>query len=287
MLKNILILSFIFINACEMNKQLPGSGVNNETVMKQSMIVPVSDANEELYQEPLVAVCTAEENPVEPGQIVTDTCYYNQKFKVTEVISGKIDSSFSCTYFVNVDNEQTISNNKKYIFILQDTKAEGFYNLLKVFKDIPENRNEINRTIQKFSHLINFPVMQENISYSVIIDIYTKGTYKVYSNRIVNGEFEAIKYSTNNEPPQTIVKKDLTRNQAKEFEDYILSFPIDSLRDKYIDNTVEGEHHLQYSITIGEKHKDIYVYFKEQKDLKLLYEKLNEFIPAKERFWYY
>lgn len=127
----------------------------------------------------------------------------------------------------------------------------------------------------------------ENNSYSVIIDIFRKGTYKVYSYRMENNKFEAIKFSINYKTPKTIISKRLTTDEAKEFEKYINSFPLDELNDSYRDENVRGEHHLTYHIIIGEKKKDINVYFESQPDLVELYNTLLNFVPVDERFYYY
>ena len=122
--------------------------------------------------------------------------------------------------------------------------------------------------------------------YSVVIDIFRKGTYKTYSYRMENNQFKAVKYRVNKEP-ETIASKDLSHDEAKEFEQYIYSFPLENLEDSYTNQEVKGSYHLIYHITIGDKSKSIYVYFKHQNDLLELYKRLGEFIPENEKFSYY
>lgn len=122
--------------------------------------------------------------------------------------------------------------------------------------------------------------------YSVVIDIFRKGTYKTYSYRMENNQFKAVKYRVNKEP-ETIASKDLSHDEAKEFEQYIYSFPLDSLEDSYTNEAIRGSYHLKYHITIGDKSKSVFVYFKRQNDLVELYNRLSEFIPENEKFLYY
>lgn len=129
--------------------------------------------------------------------------------------------------------------------------------------------------------------MTNQQKYSVRIDVFTKGTYRIYLLQMIDGKFKAVKYFANNKPPEIISEKELSVREANEFENYILSFPVDSLEDKYLNDMVRGEHHLIFNISIGEKQKEVYVYFSEQKDLKLLYQKMNAYVPENRRFWYY
>lgn len=287
--RTILLFILLILTQCKMSSQLPYSNIEIEDAIKQSIIIPVSDAHKKTLQAPLIAKCIALENPVEPGQIIIETCSYYQEFKILEIISGKPDSSFTCHYEVNIKNEKPINKNEEYILILQDTKPDKRYNLLKVYKDNVENRQLINNKIAKISipKNDNMELVSNNTNYSVIIDVFVKGTYKEYSYQLVNNKFKAIKYSLNNEPPKTIISRNLTAEEAKEFEQYINSFHLEKLESKYIDENVEGEHHLVYHIKIGKKQKSIYVYFKEQNDLIELYKRLNSFIPVNDRFYYY
>lgn len=128
----------------------------------------------------------------------------------------------------------------------------------------------------------------EMLNYSVTIEIFRKGTYKIYSLQLKNGKFEAVKYTTNDDEPQIfLANKILSIEEAKDFKNFILEFPIDSLQKEYVNNMVKGEHHLIFKIKIDEKFKEIYVYFEEQQDLKELYKRIIELLPVEKRFWYY
>ena len=135
---------------------LPGSRIRIIKAVEKSMLIPISDTQETKYKQAVIAKCTAIEEPIEPRQFVVETCNYYHKFKVTEVISGTIDSEFVCNYTIYIpNNEQVISKGESYILILQESKAEGQYTLAKALYDNRNNRKEIKLSIEKLSYLIN------------------------------------------------------------------------------------------------------------------------------------
>ncbi len=60
------------------------------------------------------------------------------------------------------------------------------------------------------------------------------------------------------------------------------SFPRNTLEENYLNSNVNGEHHLKYHITIGEKYKNIYLYFERQNNLVELYKRPTKLIPIEE-----
>ncbi len=166
---------------------------------------------------------------------------------------------------------------KSFIFVLTLIVSSNVYTQNESKSTTMKTKNRINQ-IQK--------IQPENNSYSVVIDIFRKGKYKKYSYRLVNNDFEAIMFTLNSDP-EVIICKILSPSEAKEFEQYMYSFPLDTLEDEYSNKDVRGEYHLEYAITIGEKHKNIYVYFKQQRDLVSLYKRLSHFIPEDAKFLYY
>lgn len=138
----------------------------------------------------------------------------------------------------------------------------------------------------KMTHVpSNFKKMN---NYSVTIDIFRKGNYKVYSLRLMNKEFEAIKYSAgNSKSPDTLYKKTLSDEEVSDIENIISALSLVNLQDEYINSSIRGEYHLIYHITKDEKQKEICVYYEYQAELKLLYEKLISLVPKESRFKYY
>ncbi|MCD4793052.1 MAG: hypothetical protein K8R54_07470 [Bacteroidales bacterium] len=142
--------------AINTDNNLPGSKFSIEEAVKKSMIVLISETNEIKYHKPIIAKCIAVEDPVEPGQIIVVTCYYYQKFNVTETISGDINEIFEADYTTDVPvSEDKIIINSSHILFLQESKVEGKYHLIKVLYDTETNRQEIKSSIEKLSDLIN------------------------------------------------------------------------------------------------------------------------------------
>jgi hypothetical protein len=153
----ILIILVFGITNCQNNYKLPGSNMNEEEAIKNSMLIPLSKTVETKYKEAVIGLFTAIENPVEPDQLVIDSCYFYQKFKVTEKISGEMDSEIQCSYITLVSQkEQTIKKNSSFILILGEEKVAGKYHLLKALEDTKTNRDNIKTGIENLSYLINF-----------------------------------------------------------------------------------------------------------------------------------
>jgi len=143
--------------AINTDNKLPGSKFSIEEAVKKSMIIPISETKEINYHKPIIAKCIAAEDPVEPGQIIVVSCYYYQKFNVTETISGDINKIFEADYITYIPvNEENIEINSNYILFLQESHIEGKYHLIKVIYDTETNRQEIKSSIEKLSDLINF-----------------------------------------------------------------------------------------------------------------------------------
>ncbi len=184
---------------------------------------------------------------------------------------------------------QNESENTNVLIPVADSQGKKDNNekILSI-SDKQENQHKIKNTAMKTKNSVN-PIQKtqaENNAYSVIIDIFRKGKYKKYSYRLVNTNFEALMFTLNNDP-KVIICKNLSPSEALEFEEFLYSFPLDTLEDEYINKDVRGEYHLEYHIKIGEKHKSIYVYFQQQKDLVALYKRLSQFIPVDAKFLYY
>jgi hypothetical protein len=154
---SILILMVFSFTNCQNKNKLPGSTMNEEEAIKKSMLIPLSKIAETKYQEAVIGLFTAIENPVEPDQLVIDSCYYYQKFKVTEKISGEMDSEIQCSYITLLSQkEQTIKKNSSFILILGEEKVAGKYHLLKAIEDTKTNREQIKTGIENLKYLINF-----------------------------------------------------------------------------------------------------------------------------------
>ena len=145
----------IELKSTNTDNKLSGSETTIEEAIKRSMIIPISKTQEINYKEPIVVKCISVEDPIEPGQIIITTCYYYQKFNVTEIISGEIDNIFEGDYTTyNPKDEDKIAINSSHILILRESKTVGKYHLIKVLYDTEINRKEINSSIEKSAHFI-------------------------------------------------------------------------------------------------------------------------------------
>jgi hypothetical protein len=124
-------------------------------------------------------------------------------------------------------------------------------------------------------------------NYTINIDIFRKGNYKIFSIQLKNREFLAAKHSTVNQTSDTLIVKILSAEEAAEIENFIKDLSLESLQDEYINRGVKGEHHLVYSIAKDDQQKDIFVYYQDEPDLRRLYEKLMALVPEDERIWYF
>ncbi len=136
----------LFISGCNNKNQLPGSSIDNYEAIKESMSIATSKTKEKKCIDPVIGLCLAVEDPVEPDQLIIDKCYYHQKFKVLEKISGFIENEFNCSYSISLSqNEQSIKKNSILILILGEEKSKGNYHLIKALENTKANQ----QTIQK------------------------------------------------------------------------------------------------------------------------------------------
>jgi hypothetical protein len=156
-MKYLALLTFsIFLGCAE--QRMPGSSIPMDEAIKKSMVLPISETAEMKYKKPLVARCQALEEPVEPGQIIIDSCRLYQRFKIIEIISGIINREFRCDYTVILPRkEKRIKKGTQLILILRDDKADGIYHVAKAMTDNERNRRKIDKSIDAQSHLINWP----------------------------------------------------------------------------------------------------------------------------------
>ncbi|MBI5218853.1 MAG: hypothetical protein HY958_07980 [Bacteroidia bacterium] len=124
------------------------------------------------------------------------------------------------------------------------------------------------------------------MNFNITITEYTHGTYKIWSYFLSNDSIIVTKFSTNDLPPEIVVKRLLTEKEKNSFNDFIKRFPLASLKKEYSDDKVEGESHFIFDITISNQNKQIYVYFSAQKNLQDLSGKINQLIPEPYRIWY-
>lgn len=122
--------------------------------------------------------------------------------------------------------------------------------------------------------------------YSVNITVYTHGTHKLWSYSVNNEAIKVIKYSTSDEKPKTIIDRKLTKKEQADLNGFMKKFPLNKLKKKYENKTIEGEIHYIFDITKDAYKKEIYVYFYTEKNLKKLSQEIDKLIPKDYQMWY-
>lgn len=123
-------------------------------------------------------------------------------------------------------------------------------------------------------------------TYSVDITVYTHGTHKLWSYSVNNENIKVIKYPTNDEKPKTVLDRKLTKNEQTNLNSFMKKFPLNKLKAKYENKTVEGEIHYIFDITKDAYKKEIYVYFYTEKHLKKLSQEIDKLVPKDYQMWY-
>lgn len=76
------------------------------------------------------------------------------------------------------------------------------------------------------------------------------------------------------------VNRALNASERKRLRAFMKAFPLSKLKTRYV-SKVRGESSTTYDIRCGKQHKQIYQYFKEQKDLTALWRLLHSFAEAR------
>ena len=123
------------------------------------------------------------------------------------------------------------------------------------------------------------------MEFSATISVVTHGTHKLTSYRLTNDEVRVIEFSTNAAPPKTVVDRPLSAAENERLQQFVRSFSLDGIKEKYQNERVEGEIHFEYELRLGKQTKNVYVYFRKPADLKGLNEQVNLLIPETHHLW--
>jgi hypothetical protein len=83
----------------------------------------------------------------------------------------------------------------------------------------------------------------------------------------------------NADPAENIVKRKLTDKEKNNFSEFMCTFPLKDLNKSYDNDQVEGEMSYMFNIAVDGLKKDIFVYFRNQKNLKQLCNKIDDLLP--------
>ena len=118
--------------------------------------------------------------------------------------------------------------------------------------------------------------VKNNFSIDVLIMLFGR---EKFHYQVTNQKVTVIEYFFNSEPTVVRVNRNLTGTEVEGFSTFLAGFPLDALRTKYMHESIEGEIAFTYKIRINLKYKEIYVYFKNQKNLTQLNERINSLLP--------
>lgn len=128
--------------------------------------------------------------------------------------------------------------------------------------------------------------INKNVNYDVRVIINIFGNHKLWEYHLNNDSIVVTKYSTNADPAETPVNRELTEKEKKNFNDFMSAFPLKDLNNSYSNDQVEGEMSFMFHIVIDGLKKDIYVYFRSQKNLKQLCDKIDDLIPQECKIYF-
>jgi hypothetical protein len=115
--------------------------------------------------------------------------------------------------------------------------------------------------------------------FNIIVTIYVKGNYKLWEYSLNQKQITITKYTTNYDEHKIVFQKELTKSEAENLSLFLKKFPFSELKEKYVNEKVEGEHHFEFYIKYEKQEKKIYVYFEYQKDLNSLMKQINKLTP--------
>ena len=128
--------------------------------------------------------------------------------------------------------------------------------------------------------VINCTTMEMHpLVYDINVTVFTHGTHKLYYYRLTGDKILGVQYPHNQGPEKILVDRPLNDHEKLKFKTLFEGFPIKQLKNEYVNNQVEGEIHRVFDIKIRDEHKEIYVYFYEQKDIDGLMDEILKLMP--------
>ncbi len=116
-------------------------------------------------------------------------------------------------------------------------------------------------------------------NFHINIKQITHGDNPLYTYDFNQNEIRVIKHSGNDEPGLVVVNRVLTKDEKRKLLLFLKTFPLKSLKNKYINKEVKGEVHTLLDIQIKNKHSKIKLYFIKQPDIHKLVQEMNRLIP--------
>lgn len=116
-------------------------------------------------------------------------------------------------------------------------------------------------------------------AYSAEILVFTHGTHRIMTMKLTDEKVTVIRHSTNNEPDKVLADRILTAKEKGDLAKFFGSFPLHQVKEKYVNEQVEGEIHREFKVCVKGTCRSSYVYFMEAPALDKLVEKFSELVP--------
>jgi hypothetical protein len=114
----------------------------------------------------------------------------------------------------------------------------------------------------------------------ITVEYFIKGTYRIILCEVTPERLFYRTFSTNDEPPQTKIDRRLNPVEAAVLRQFLASFPLAKLDDRYVNTAVQGSIHTVLTVTAGGVQKKILLYYRRQPDVLRLLTMVNGLLPA-------
>ncbi|MPM98164.1 hypothetical protein SDC9_145347 [bioreactor metagenome] len=117
---------------------------------------------------------------------------------------------------------------------------------------------------------------QTDLNYKIVRTDIVMGKHKHFEWILQNDSVKVIEYPMSSDPDSIVCYKALTPGQTGKLQTILKGIDVDTMKESYVDSLTQGEGSSTYSITIGDKSKEIYVYYVDVPELikidKFLYD---------------
>ncbi len=116
--------------------------------------------------------------------------------------------------------------------------------------------------------------------FHINIKLITHGDNLLYTYDFNQDKIRVIKHSTSDRPDSAIVDRLLKKREKRTLLLFLKTFPLESLKNEYINKGVKGEVHTLFDIQIKNKNLKTKLYFIKQPDIDKLVQLMNRLIPS-------
>ncbi|HBG69997.1 MAG: hypothetical protein A2W93_05745 [Bacteroidetes bacterium GWF2_43_63] len=111
---------------------------------------------------------------------------------------------------------------------------------------------------------------QTSVNYSIKRTDYVKGSYKNFEWILQNDSVKVIEYPMSSDPDSVRCYAALTNHQVNKLQNLLKDIDLSKLESNYTNDSVQGEGHSVYDISINGSSKHIYVYYVDVPELQMI-----------------